>query len=99
MGVSSIRRTSSARLKALRTEIGPSFHLHFGSEEIKSSRDIKGEHRDAENEFYLHLLRHGVIIPGLHLAFLSYAHSPEDVDHVIEAFKQSFRDIRAKGLV
>jgi glutamate-1-semialdehyde 2,1-aminomutase len=75
------------------------FHLHFGSGEIKSSRDIKGEHRDAENEFYLHLLQHGVIIPGLHLAFLSYAHSPEDVDHVIEAFKQSFRDIRAKGLI
>ncbi|MFQ5699287.1 MAG: aspartate aminotransferase family protein [Myxococcota bacterium] len=75
------------------------FHLHFGSEPIRSSRDIRGEHREAEREFYLHLLYHGVIIPGLHLAFLSYAHTPADVDRVIEAFEQSFEDIRAKGLV
>lgn len=75
------------------------FHLHFGTEPIRSSRDIRGEHREAEHEFYLHLLYHGVIIPGLHLAFLSYAHTSEDVDQVIEAFKQSFLDIRARGLV
>lgn len=75
------------------------FHLHWGTDEIKSSRDVTAEFRKAEEEFYLHLLYHGVVIPGLHLFFLSYAHTPEDVDRVVSAFKQSFRDVREKGLV
>ena len=75
------------------------FHLHFGEAEIRSSRDLSGDLREAEQEFYLHLLYHGVVIPGLHLAFLSTAHTPEDVDRVIEAFQQSFRDVREMGLL
>ena len=40
-----------------------------------------------------------MIVPGIHLFFLSAAHSPEDVDAVIEAFQQSFREIKQRGLV
>ena len=39
-----------------------------------------------------------MIIPGVHLAFLSAAHTPEDVDTIIEAFKQSFLDLREDGV-
>ncbi len=52
-----------------------------------------------EQEFYLHLLGHGVIIPGIHLAFISQAHRPADVDQIVDAFKRSFMDLRADGLL
>ena len=57
------------------------------------------QERDAEREFYLHLINHGVIVPGIHLFFLSDAHSDEDVDSIIDAFKQSFDDVRADGFL
>ena len=51
-----------------------------------------------EREFYLHLLGRNVIVPGVHLAFPCAANSPEDVDRIIAAFKESFLDLRADGL-
>ena len=75
------------------------FHLVFTGGEINSSRDIKRDWQIAEREFYLHLLGHNVIVPGIHLAFLSYAHQPEHVDAVIDAFKNSFEDMRADGII
>ena len=78
---------------------GSIFYLHFQREPIETSRDVGGGNREAEREFYLHLLGHGVIVPGIHLFFLSTAHTPEHVDTVIEAFKQSFLDVRADGLL
>ncbi|MDP7549435.1 MAG: hypothetical protein QGF20_19265, partial [Alphaproteobacteria bacterium] len=67
--------------------------------DIESSRDFNSDHAKAEKQFYLHLLGHGVIVPGIHLAFFSSAHTPDDVDTVIEAFKQSFLDLRADGMI
>jgi glutamate-1-semialdehyde 2,1-aminomutase len=78
---------------------GSMFHLVFTGGEINSSRDLTDNLRIAEREFYLHLLGHDVIVPGIHLAFLSYAHRPEHVDTVIEAFRNSFEDIRADGFI
>ena len=52
-----------------------------------------------EKEFYLHLLGHNVIVPGIHLAFISYAHKPDVIDQVIEAFKNAFQDLREDGLI
>ena len=37
--------------------------------------------------------------PGIHLAFISVAHTPDDVDQVIEAFKQSFLEVREDALI
>ena len=78
---------------------GSMMHLIFGGETINSSRDITYEHHAIENEFYLHLLGHNVIVPGIHLAFISYAHTPEVVDQVIDAFKNAFEDLRHDGLI
>lgn len=78
---------------------GSIFYLHFQREPIETSRDVTRENPQAEREFYLHLLNHGVIVPGIHLFFLSAAHTAADVDQIIEAFKQSFLDVRADGLL
>lgn len=78
---------------------GSMFHLRFQGGSIESSRDFREDNAVAEREFYLHLLNRGVIVPGIHLAFFSAAHTPEDVDTVIDAFKQSFQDVRENGLI
>ena len=77
---------------------GSMLHLHFQHGPIDSARDLKKDAPWVEREFYLHLLGHDVIIPGIHLAFLCAAHTDEDVDRIIDAFKQSFLDLRADGL-
>ena len=78
---------------------GSSFHLQFQREPIEGSRDISNASFFAEREFYLHLLGHGVMIPGIHLAFLCAAHTPADVDTIRDAMAQSFMDLREDGLL
>ena len=75
------------------------FVLGFGSNEINSSRDIDSSLRIVEREFYLRWLGHDVIVPGIHLAFLSWAHTEAVVDKVIDAFQLSFMDLRHDGLI
>ena len=77
---------------------GSKMYLRFQGAPINSSRDITEDGKWAEREFYLHLLGHNVIVPGVHLAFLSAAHTPDQVDTIIDAFKQSFLDLREDGL-
>ena len=89
----------SRQIPARIMNAGSMFHLVFTNKEVNSSRDLSADWRIAEREFYLHLLGHNVIVPGIHLAFLSHAHRPEHVDQVIEAFKASFEDLQADGLV
>ena len=66
---------------------------------VEGPREIDGSLKAADDEFCMHLLNHGVTIPGDHQFHLSAAHTPEDVDKVIDAFKQSFLEVRAKDLL
>ena len=75
------------------------FHMRFQNAPIQSARDLDPSLKEAEDLFYLHLLNNGVIIPGVHLGFISAAHSAEDIDQVIDAFKKSFLAVREQGLV
>ena len=90
---------SMSKIPAKLMNAGSMMHLIFGDNDIKSSRDIERRHYHLENEFYLHLLGHNVIVPGIHLAFLSYAHTPDVVDQVISAFKNTFEDLRSDGYI
>lgn len=78
---------------------GSMFHLPFQTGAIESARDVRGENPRLENEFYLHLLKNGVVVPGIHVAFLSAAHTAEDVDLVIAAYIRSFRELRDAGRI
>ena len=81
---------------------GSKFHMKFQRETINSGFDIKGcyggQHKQAENEFYLHLLGHNVMVPGVRLAFLCDAHTDQDVTTIIESMKKSFEAVREDGL-
>jgi len=87
----------SNNIPAQMMNAGSMMHLIFGGENIDSSRDIDRSHYKLEREFYLHLLGHNVLVPGIHLAFISYAHTPKIIDQVIEAFKNTFEDLRTDG--
>ena len=75
------------------------FYLRFQRGVINSSRDVDSSLHDAEIEFYLHLLDRGVIVPGIHLGFISTAHTDEDIDQIVDAMKESFKDVRKKGML
>ena len=77
---------------------GSILYMHF-KRGIETSRDLADENHDAEREFYVHLMAKGVIVPGIHLFFLSTAHTPEDVDAVADAFCASLQDVREDGLI
>ncbi len=78
--------------------VGSMFHLFFERDEINSMRDVKGLHREAEKAFYFHILNRGVLVPGTQRAFLSAAHTDEDVDRLIEVFNGSLADVQAENL-
>ena len=76
------------------------FHLRIQpGGPIRNSWDFDDSMKETNDSFYMHLLNHGVVVPGSHLAFISAAHTPEDIDYVIDAFKQSFLEVRAEGLL
>ena len=75
------------------------FYLRFQRGVINSSRDVDSSLHDAEIEFYLHLLDRGVVVPGIHLGFISTAHTDEDIDEIVEAMKESFKEVRKKGML
>lgn len=76
------------------------FMLIFQRGKIDNARDMDPDKKfvTAERAFYLHLLNHGVIMPGVHLGLFSTAHTPADVDTIIEAFKQSLIEVERDHL-
>jgi len=76
---------------------GSMFHLVFQKEPVERGRAFDLEKLPLEHRYYAHLLKRGVIIPGIHLFFLSAAHSDDDVEQVIDAMTDSFRAVRAEG--
>jgi len=90
-----------ARLHQLPVQMkhsGSMFHLFFQAEAIHSMRDVTGQHREAEQAFYLHTLNQGVLVPGTQRAFLCAAHSEADIDRLIEVFCNSMDLVAGEGL-
>ncbi|MBT6513085.1 MAG: aminotransferase class III-fold pyridoxal phosphate-dependent enzyme [Rhodospirillaceae bacterium] len=77
---------------------GSIMYMHF-KRGIKTSRDLTDENHDAEREFYVHLMTKGVIVPGIHLFFISTEHTPEDIDTIADAFCESLQDVREDGII
>lgn len=78
--------------------VGSMFHVFFQREPIECARDIRSRHVGAEKAFYLHALNRGVLVPGTQRAFLSAAHTPQDVDTLMDVLTASLLDVEADGL-
>jgi glutamate-1-semialdehyde 2,1-aminomutase len=76
------------------------FHLVFSKDPVERGRHFNDEETmRLENLYYAHLLKRGVIVPGIHLFFISAAHSEADIDQVVDAMTESFRAVRQEGAI
>ena len=78
--------------------VGSMFHIYFQREPVESARDVNNRLEAAERAFYLTALDKGVLVPATQRAFLSTAHTPTDVDMIIQVFQDSLLAVQADGL-
>jgi glutamate-1-semialdehyde-2,1-aminomutase len=79
--------------------LGSWFLPHFVAGDPKNARDLRGLDNLLRGEILGNYMRyHGVYMPDLHTVFTSAVHTDEDADRIVEAFKNSLRDMREDGL-
>ena len=71
------------------TGIGSMFQIHAKAELPVIPRDLPGQDEEALGELQLHFRLNNVLVPWMHLAFFSAAHSQEDIEEMLRAFKAS----------
>lgn len=76
-------------LPALMTGTGSMFQIHLKESPIEAPRDMIGRLESPLADLQLYLRLDGVFIPWLHLAFVSAAHSDEDIEAVLKAHQHS----------
>jgi len=71
------------------TGIGSMFQIHAKAELPVVPRDLLGQDEQALGLLQLHFRLNNVILPWMHLAFFSAAHSQEDLEEILRVFKAS----------
>ena len=71
------------------TGTGSFFQSHMKGLPVNSQRDLIDQHSDALYDMQLYLRLNGVHVAWFHDAFLSAAHSDEDIEHVLRAHQDS----------
>ena len=90
----------SKGLPATMTGVASLFQTHLKEPPIENPRDTLDQHYDSLGDLQLYLRLNGVFIPWLHLAFLSAAHSEEDVEEVLRVHQVSVEaSLKAYGVV
>ena len=77
------------------TGIGSMFQIHAKRDLPELARDLIGQDEEALAELQLHFRLNNVLLPWMHLAFFSAAHSQEDLDEMLRAFKASVAGVMA----
>lgn len=76
-------------LPACLTGVGSFFQSHLRPLPVNSPRDMVGQPAEAIFDLQLYLRYNGVFVPWFHDAFISAAHSKEDVEEVLQAHQVS----------
>ena len=79
----------SKGLPAFMTGVGSMFQIHLKDSPITRPRDLIGQLSEPLSDLQLYLRLNGVFIPWLHLAFISDAHSDEDIEEVLRVHQIS----------
>jgi glutamate-1-semialdehyde 2,1-aminomutase len=75
---------------ATMTGVGSLFQTHLQPPPVTKPRDLLREDFEARYRFALQLRLNGVFIPApIHLAFISPAHSDQDVDNILKAHQDA----------
>jgi len=71
------------------TGIGSMFQIHAKADLPRLPRDLIGQDEDALAELQLHFRLNKILLPWMHLAFFSAAHTQQDIEEMLRAFKAS----------
>jgi glutamate-1-semialdehyde 2,1-aminomutase len=71
------------------TGIGSMFQIHAKAELPVLPRDLVGQDEAALAELQLHFRLNNILLPWMHLAFFSTAHTQEDITEMLRGFKAS----------
>jgi glutamate-1-semialdehyde aminotransferase len=75
------------------TGIGSMFQIHAKADLPVLARDLPGQDEEALAELQLHFRFNNVLLPWMHLAFFSAAHTQEDLEEMLRAFKASVEGV------
>jgi glutamate-1-semialdehyde 2,1-aminomutase len=75
------------------TGIGSMFQIHAKADLPRVPRDLPGQDQKALSELQLHFRLNNLLLPWMHLAFFSAAHSQEDIEEMLRAFKASVEGV------
>jgi glutamate-1-semialdehyde aminotransferase len=75
------------------------FMVRFVPHRVRSVRDLAGENKVAGRTLYPLLASYGLFIPHAHFALVSAAHTDEDVEVIVDAYRQALLDLRAADLI
>jgi len=71
------------------TGIGSMFQIHAKADLPVLARDLAGQDQEALAELQLHFRLNNILLPWMHLAFFSAAHTQQDIEEMLRAFKAS----------
>ena len=71
------------------TGIGSMFQIHAKAELPVLPRDLAGQDQEALAKLQLHFRLNNLLLPWMHLAFFSAAHTQADLEEMLRAFKAS----------
>ncbi len=79
--------------------IESAFAAHFLEDDPENMRQLEqNSNHIAEKMLSYYMRRHGIYMCDSHVAFISTAHTPKDIDSIINALKASLTEMRADGL-
>jgi glutamate-1-semialdehyde aminotransferase len=65
------------------------FQIHAKAELPVLPRDLAGQDQEALAKLQLHFRLNNLLLPWMHLAFFSAAHTQADLEEMLRAFKAS----------
>ncbi len=80
-------------------QAGSMLYLAFQRRPMESSRDQEPVGKQVLDDFFMHMLAEGVLMPGQRMILLSAAHTAADVAHVAAAVRHSLACLREDGLL
>ncbi len=75
------------------TGIGSMFQIHAKTELPVLPYDLAGQDEQALAELQLHFRLNNILLPWMHLAFFSAAHTQENIEEMLQAFKNSVEGV------
>jgi glutamate-1-semialdehyde 2,1-aminomutase len=78
------------------TGIGPLFHTHFTELPVRDARAVCDADEVRLRDLHVRLLDKGIFVYQGHVSFVSAAHSEQDIEDTIEAYRTVIKEMRGE---